>query len=55
MGNLLQGLLKGVKVFFVDGAAGGHGMTAKTQQHTRMAFGHQVQGVAQVKARNRAA
>ena len=37
------------------GAAGRHGVAAKTKQHARVALGHQVQRVAQMKPGNRAA
>ncbi len=49
-----QALLEQLEVFSSDAATGGHGMPAKTQQYAGMAFGHQVQGVAQMKTGNRA-
>ncbi len=53
--NLPQSLLEDFQVFLGEGAAGGHGVPAKTQQHAGMALGDQVQRVAQMKAGNRAA
>ena len=53
--HLGQGLLEHVKRFFGHRAAGRHGVAAKFQQHTRMALGHQIQRIAQVKAGDGAA
>ena len=55
MGHLLQRLFKGVKVLFGHRATGRHGVAAKAQQHARVALGHQVQRVTQMKAGNGAA
>ena len=48
--HLLQRLFKGVKVLFGHRATGRHGVAAKAQQHARVALGHQVQRVTQMKA-----
>ena len=42
-------------MFTRDGAACRHGVAAKTQQHAGVAFGHQVECVAQVEAGDGAA
>ena len=49
-----QCLLKDAKLVSSQRAAGRHGVTAKAQQQARVALGHQVQRVAQVKSGNRA-
>ncbi len=55
MRHLLQGGLEALELIFFYRAAGRHGVAAKAQQHTRVALGHQVKRVAQVKTGNRAA
>ena len=55
MGHLLQRLFKGVKVLFGHRATGRHRVAAKAQQHARVALGHQVQRVTQMKAGDRPA
>ena len=54
MGDFVEAVLERIEVFFGNGAARRHGVAAKTQQHAGVAFGHQVECVAQVKPRDRA-
>ncbi len=53
--DLRQRLLEGVEVLFREGAAGRHRVAAEAQQHARVALGHEVERVAQVKAGDGAA
>ena len=54
-GNLPERSFEYRKLVACNGAAGGGGVAAEFEQHARMALGQQIQGVAQMKTRNRTA
>ena len=53
--HLGKGAAKALEMFHADGATSGHGVAAKAQQHIGVAFGEQIQRIAQMKTGDRAA